>query len=534
MEKRFSARLSTLTWGVVVLVGILVLLIVFGLRLFPRLGGGQELLDYAAPAFTEQRIEGSRAGITMVSSIVDLADPLATANGGASAEVPKLIAFVSKQSGLPPADVLAALQGGAPKTTALLQSLPLSAVSAELPQLIAFLAKTLDLTQPELEAALAKSFPRLAQAIAALPKVTGGWEAVPGTTDLTRFDGSPVRTVPDVRDYFSADVIPVLERQGGNFRTLDSDLRVSALPPLAAAIGLLALLFGLGQIALGRMGVSRGWEHSIAWVVVAVVGVLVITLVATARLFPRLDGGQKLLDDAAPAFTEERVAGARAGIGIVSAIVDLADPIVLTQDGAAAEVPKLVGLVAQKTGLSDAEVVATLQKSFPHTTALLLALPLEDVTAEQPALLALLGKTLGLSKAEVLAALTKSFPRLAQSIVALPTVTGGWDTVPGTEDLTRFDGSPVRTVPDVRDFFSADVIPVLERQGGNFRKLESTWPPVNYFPPLLTVIGVVVILYGLLMALFWRPRGPLSQMSTSSASPTEPPAAGGPAPAVPA
>jgi len=118
------------------------------------------------------------------------------------------------------------------------------------------------------------------------------------------------------------------------------------------------------------------------WVVVLVVGVLVVTIVLGLNLIPRLNAGQKVLDSARPAFDPDRVAGARAGINIISKDVDLADPIATPQGGAAAEVPKLVAFVSQQTGLSQAQVLAALQKNFPHTTALLQAIPLSAVTAE--------------------------------------------------------------------------------------------------------------------------------------------------------
>jgi len=292
------------------------------------------------------------------------------------------------------------------------------------------------------QAALAQSFPRLAQSIAALPAVTGGWSDVPGTAHLTRFDGSPVRTVPQVRDYFAKDVIPVLERQRANFQRLETEPPdLNFIPPLLTAVGVLAILFGLGMILVFRPREDRGWEVPIAWSVVVAVGGLVLAFVFGARLYPSLDGGQKVLDDAHPAFTDERVAGDRAGITIVSQVVDLADPIVTRQGGAAAEVPKLLAFVSQKTGLSQAQVLQALQQNFPHTTALLQAVPLEDVTRELPRLVAFLSDKLGLSEAQVQAALAQSFPRLAQSIAALPAVTGGWSDVPGTAHLTRFDGS---------------------------------------------------------------------------------------------
>ena len=112
-------------------------------------------------------------------------------------------------------------------------------------------------------------------------------------------------------------------------------------------------------------------KQSLAWLIVALVGVVVVVLVLGLNLFGRLGAGQDVLDEARPAFTEERVQGDRAGITIVSQIVDLADPIATPRGGAAAEVPKLVAFVSKETGLSEAQVLATLTKEFPHTTALL-------------------------------------------------------------------------------------------------------------------------------------------------------------------
>ena len=101
------------------------------------------------------------------------------------------------------------------------------------------------------------------------------------------------------------------------------------------------------------------------------------------------------------------------------------------QGGAAAEVPKLIAFVSQKTGLSQAQVVAALQKNFPHTTALLQTIPLSSVTTELPGLLVFLEKTLHVSQAQLVAALKANFPALTQSITNLPTVTSGWDNVQG-------------------------------------------------------------------------------------------------------
>jgi hypothetical protein len=53
-------------------------------------------------------------------------------------------------------------------------------------------------------------------------------------------------------------------------------------------------------------------------------------------------------------------------------------------------------------------------------------------------------------------------------------------------------------VPDVQNYFSTDVIPVLERQRADYDKLTTT-SKINFIGPLVLIIGIVVILYGLLM-----------------------------------
>src|SRR5438128_1143817 len=141
-------------------------------------------------------------------------------------------------------------------------------------------------------------------------------------------------------------------------------------------------------------GKSGSRSGVLQWVVVLVVGVLVATVVLGLSLIPRLNDGQKVLDGARPAFAPDRVTGARAGIDIISKDVDMADPIMTAQGAAAAEVPKLIAFVSEKTGLSQAAVVAALKQNFPHTTALLQTIPLSAVTAELPGLLAFLEKAL--------------------------------------------------------------------------------------------------------------------------------------------
>jgi hypothetical protein len=131
--------------------------------------------------------------------------------------------------------------------------------------------------------------------------------------------------------------------------------------------------------------------------------------------------------------------------------VNTLDPIVTPNGGAASEVPALVSFVSTKTGLTEDQVLGTLKEKFPHTTALLQAIPLTSVNDEIPGLVQFLADVLKTSPDGVLAALKQNFPGIHQAVATLPTVAKGWDQVPGAEGLTRFDDSPVRSASDVRD-----------------------------------------------------------------------------------
>jgi hypothetical protein len=59
-------------------------------------------------------------------------------------------------------------------------------------------------------------------------------------------------------------------------------------------------------------------------------------------------------------------------------------------------------------------------------------------------------------------------------------------------------------VPDVRTYFASDAIPVLETQRGNYDNLVST-SNIDFIGPLVLIVGIIVILYGLLMVILaWR------------------------------
>jgi hypothetical protein len=328
--------------------------------------------------------------------------------------------------------------------------------------------------------------------------VTNGWDSVPGTAHLTTFTGSPVRTVPQVRNYFSGQVIPVLEDQQTHFTALDGNGGVNFLAPLLLVVGIIVIIFGVAMALLARKNIARELAAA-AWCVVIAVGAAVVVVVLALSLFPRLDGGQNLLDQARPAFSPARVQGDQAAITMVSHVVDFAAPVVTPKGGAASEVPALVAFVSSKTGLPQPKVLKALTTQFPHATALLEAIPLSSVTSELPGLINFVAKTLKTTPAAVVTTIKGTWPGLYQSISNLPYVTNGWYSVPGTAHLTMFNGTSVHTMPQVRTYLATDVVPYLATEKGDFRTVDTTWPRLPVFPPLLLVVGIIVILYGALM-----------------------------------
>jgi len=487
-------KTAVTAWLGVSLVGLIVVIIVLGLGLFPRLTAAQEVINDARPAFTAERVAADRAAIDMISVAANTVDPIMTPTGGVAAEWPKLRALVAQQSGLSVPQLQARLDTNFPHTAGLLNAVPLSAVSAEIPKLVQFLSVTLKISPTQVLAAIKKNFPHLYQAITKLPTVTSGWNKVPKLT-LTRFDGTPVTSVPQIRDYFSRDVIAMLERQQDNFRALDTKGGVRFLAPLLLILGIIVIIFGAALAYGAAKGIPREVD-ALGWIVVTVVGILVISLVFALSLFPRLRGGHNLLNDARATFNAERVVGDRTAIDMVATVIDVADPIVTPQGGAASEVPKLVAFVSQQAHLPRPVVLSMLKSKFPHTTGLLNAIPLSAVTAELPKLVVFVGKAVKITPKQVLEVIRVNAPKLYQAITNLPTVTSGWNKVPKLT-LTRFDGTPVTTMEGVSGYFSKDVVPVVERQQQNFERVDNPWPPLIVFPPLLVIVGGLVVLYGL-------------------------------------
>jgi uncharacterized membrane protein len=368
---------------------------------------------------------------------------------------------------------------------------------------LTFVADNSDLADADaVLAAIAANTPRLAQAITNLIVVTDNWRDVEGTVGVTRFDGvTAVDSVPEIRDFFAVDVVTAVEAVAPDFRDLDEPWpEVGLIATILTVIGVVVVILGLLMMGLTRTDAYSQGVHRLGWSVVTLVGVLVGGGVLVVGLFPRLDAGQRVIDGLRPAFVEERVVGMEVGVGIVGNIADLSDPIIDAQGGAAGEVGPLVELVAGATGLPPGDVLAAIEANFPHTFHLLLTLPLDQVSAEIPGLLTFVADNSDLADADaVLAAIAANTPRLAQAITNLIVVTDGFREIPGIEPLTRFDGSPVRSIPELADYFADDVVAGVRAVADDYRTLDTTAPPVDVFPPLLLIIGILVIIYGVAM-----------------------------------
>jgi len=487
-------------WLAVALAGFLLAALVLVLSLIPRLGAGQRVIDAAKPAFSDERVAGTRAGLNLVSQYVDVADPLLTARGGASKDVRSLIRLMRRRLDLSSAHARRILRREAPHTEALTRALPLDAIAGEIPRLTSYLATILTMSEEQLAATLERSFPRISQMLTALPNVADGWYDVPGIEGLTRLtDDKPVRTVPGLRKYYRDDVVPRMVEHKKHFQDLAGAGGIGYVAYVLLVIGL--ALFAYGLLQARRAATSPPGRGS--WSVVVGVGGVVVALVVVAEYFPRLGGGQKLISDFEPVFAQERVRGAANGVDTVHEAVRFGDPIATPGGDATREAPQLYSFVAERTGRRSGEVHAALQRRVPQTVALLDAIPLTKVADEAPQLVAYLARVLRMPREKLVALLRERTPGLAQALLTLPAVTTGWNAIPGTAGMTRLDDvTPVRTMTAFDDYLRQDLIPVLVDERADFDRLAGTWPPVDRLAPLLLIAGLLVMLYGAVMRRF--------------------------------
>ena len=483
-------------WMGVVVAGVIVVALVLGLQLIPRLSAGQKVLDAAQPAMSDGAVAGEVAGTELLSQVVDLVDPLMTRKGQSREELGRLVTMIKRESGVSAERARAVLRREAPHTEALLRAVPFSGMADERRRLTSYLAATLNVTGEVLEDELARSFPRIYQMLSELPSVTSGWYDVPGTETLTRFDGKKVASMPEVRDYLRDDLVASVESERDRFQALAGSGGIGYIPWLLLVLGAGLALFGLLH---ARWSASHP-SGRIAWGAVAVAGVLVVIVVGALQYFPRFSGADTTIEAFEPAFDEQRVSGLRAGADFVVQTVRFADPIMTTSGRAADELPKLVTFISGRAGMSDSAVRQGLRRAAPRTMALFEAMPLSEVATEVPHLVAVLSRKLGVGGDALVRRLRKRTPGLAQALLAVGPATIGWDSIAGTKDLTRFElGTPVRSAPEFANYVDLDVVGLFEAQRAHFDALADPWPPVSIFAGIALGIGALLAIYGTAM-----------------------------------
>jgi hypothetical protein len=96
--------------------------------------------------------------------------------------------------------------------------------------------------------------------------------------------------------------------------------------------------------------------------------------------------------------------------------------------------------------------------------------------------------------------LRKRTPGLAQALLAVGPATRGWNSIPGSEGLTRFElGTPVRSAPEFAEYLDRDVVPVFETRHRDFATVAGTWPPVKVLPGIVLGVGALLAIYGAAM-----------------------------------
>lgn len=483
-------------WMGVATVGLVVVALVVGLQLIPRLSAGQDVVDAAKPALSDGAVAGEVAGANLLSEVVDLVDPLMTRRGRSREELGRLVTMIKRESGVSAARARAVLRREAPRTEALLRAVPFSGIASERRRLTSYLATTLNLAPEDLEDELARGFPRTYQMLAELPGVTSGWYDVPGAEALTRFDGKPARSMTEVRDYLRDDVVGTVAEEQDRFEALAGSGGVGYIPWLLLVLGAGLAVFGLLH---ARWSASHP-SGRIAWGAVVAVGVLLMIVVGALQYFPRLSGADTTIEALEPGFDEQRVGGMRAGTDFVVQLVRFADPIMTPSGGAADELPKLVTFISGRAGMSEAAALRGLRRAAPRTLALFEALPLTEVAGEVPHLVAVLSRKLGVGGDGLVRRLRKRTPGLAQALLAAGPATIGWDAIPGTGRLKRFElGTPVRSAPEFASYLNLDVVGLFEAEREHFDAVADPWPPLSALAGIALGIGALLAIYGVAM-----------------------------------
>ena len=219
-------------------------------------------------------------------------------------------------------------------------------------------------------------------------------------------------------------------------------------------------------------GTSR--SGVLQWVVVLVVGVLVVTLVLGLNLDPasqrRAEGARRRRGPRSP---PQRLVGARAGINLHLHERRHGGPDhEPARRGPPAEVPQLIALrLAAERPLAGAGRRGAAEELPAHASRFFRRSRSRPITAELPGPARVPREVAEhVSQTELLAALKTNFPALTQAIANLPTVTNGWDSIPGIDGLTRFDGSTVQSVPAAADVLQLGPDPGARDAAGQLRQ----------------------------------------------------------------
>jgi len=484
-------------WLGVALAGLLVVAMVFALMLLPRLGAGQRVIDAAEPAFTDARVDGTRAGVSALSGYVDVADPLLTRRGGGSEEVSRLIGYVERKLGLSTEQVRRILRREAPHVESLLRALPLDGVAAEIPRLTAYLATIMGMSEEEVAAILERDFPRISQALTALATTSEAWHDVPGIAGLSRLSGDkPVRTAPGLRKYLRDDLVALMVAHKHDVQDVAGSGGIGYIPFMLLALGAGLLALGVWQARRAADGLTG----MLSWGLVCAAGVVLTLVVVAGQYFPRLGAAQEAVVALEPVFAEDRVRGLANGADTIRDAIAFGTPVMTPAGGAAREADRLYRFIAQRTGRTSADVRSALRRRAPRTTALLGAIPLTEVAREVPRLLAYLDRALRMSRTQVLAALRRRAPGLTQALLATPGAARAWNDIPGTAAMTRFDGvTPVRTMPEFDAYLREDLVPVLVEQREDFQTFADGRVSIDTLAPALLVTALFLMTYGGLM-----------------------------------
>lgn len=494
--KGLMSTAASRAWLGVAIVGFVVVVLVLATSLIPRLSAGQKLVAAAAPAFTEERVDGTRAGVALLSQYVDVLDPLLTARGAGAAESRSLVRLIARELGLSNEQARRILRREAPHTEALTRSLPLEGVAAEIPRLTSYLATTLTVSEDELAATLEQNFPRLAQLLATLPLLADAWYDVPGIQGLTRLSGDkPVRTVPGLRKYLRDDLVPLIVAREDDVRRLGVVGGIGYIPYLLLVVGI--ALFAYGLLQARRAAVTA--PGILSWGIVVGAGVFLLLLVVAAQYSPRLAGGQKVITAFEPVFATDRVKGLSTGLETLRESVVAGDPIMTRRGGAATETAQLYRLVGQRTGRRPGDVRRALMRRVPRTVALLDSLPLTRVAREVPRLVSYLERALRMPRDRLIARMRRRAPGLTTALLAMPDVSAGWRAIPGAAGMTRFDGTPAPTVPAFEGYLRQDLAAVLVQERAHFASFASGSLRLDTITPALLVVCVVLLLYGGMM-----------------------------------